>query len=208
MFEPNKVFESIYHSPLNKSIQQTIISFEASSDKILRPNLINIIEKHFQQFFNILTNKSRTASDIHRSNLAHFEADWRDIQSTNTCLSCLRRRPQYGLSCGHVICENCVQIFGDCSPDDIWLFFISRYFLCNEKMPEDINIRVRPPTAGVGVLYIDKGGTQGIVPLGLMKRIEERIGLPIPFQDFFKIAHGISSDKFYLENSSIYLYSL
>ncbi|KAI9784309.1 MAG: hypothetical protein M1839_002370 [Geoglossum umbratile] len=52
---------------------------------------------------------------------------------------------------------------------------------------------MHPPTAGVGVLCIDGGGARGVVPLKLMKRIQDRIGLPIPFQTLFKVAFGISS---------------
>ncbi|KAH9203240.1 hypothetical protein DL95DRAFT_419207 [Leptodontidium sp. 2 PMI_412] len=59
-------------------------------------------------------------------------------------------------------------------------------------MPEEVVVKVHPPTAGVGVLCID-GGTRGVLPLKFMKRIEDRIGLPIPLQKFFKVAFGISS---------------
>jgi patatin-like phospholipase/acyl hydrolase len=54
---------------------------------------------------------------------------------------------------------------------------------------------VHPPTAGAGILCIDGGGTRGIVPLVLMKRIHDRIGLPIPLQRFVKVAFGVSIGK-------------
>ena len=60
-------------------------------------------------------------------------------------------------------------------------------------MSEKIIVRVHPPTAGVGVLCIDGGGARGVVPLKLMKRIQDCIGLPIPLQTLFKVAFGISS---------------
>jgi patatin-like phospholipase/acyl hydrolase len=62
-------------------------------------------------------------------------------------------------------------------------------------MPEELKVKVHPPTAGVGVLCIDGGGARGVIPLKLMKRIQDRIGLSIPFQRFFKVAFGISSGK-------------
>jgi len=61
-------------------------------------------------------------------------------------------------------------------------------------MPE-VAVQVHPPTSGVGVLCINGGGARGVVPLKLMKRIQDRIGLPIPFQKVFKVAFGISSGK-------------
>jgi patatin-like phospholipase/acyl hydrolase len=54
-------------------------------------------------------------------------------------------------------------------------------------------VKTHPPTAGVGVICIDGGGTRGVLPLRTMKRIQDRIGLRIPLQKFFKVAFGISS---------------
>jgi hypothetical protein len=75
------------------------------------------------------------------------------------------------------------------------MYKIHHCFLCGEDMPEEVAIKVHPPTAGVGILCIDGGGARGALPLKIMKRIQERIGLPIPFQKFFKVAFGISSGK-------------
>jgi patatin-like phospholipase/acyl hydrolase len=61
-------------------------------------------------------------------------------------------------------------------------------------MPKEVVVKIHPPTAGVGgVLCIDGGGTRGVLPLKYMKRIEDRIGLRMPLQKFFKVAFGISS---------------
>ena len=70
-------------------------------------------------------------------------------------------------------------------------------------MSEEIVVKVHPPTAGVGVLCVDGGGTRGVLPLKFMKRIEERIGLQIPLQRFFKVAFGISSGTFELVSFKI-----
>jgi len=59
-----------------------------------------------------------------------------------------------------------------------------------------VTVKIHPPTAGVGILCIDGGGTRGALPLRIMKRLHERIGLPLPFQKLFKIAFGISSGAF------------
>jgi patatin-like phospholipase/acyl hydrolase len=60
-------------------------------------------------------------------------------------------------------------------------------------MPQELVVRVHPPTAGVGVLSIDGGGARGVLPLEFMRRIQDRIGLPMPLQKFFKVAFGVSS---------------
>ena len=62
-------------------------------------------------------------------------------------------------------------------------------------MLKQITIRTHPPNAEVEVLCLDSGDARDIRTLRIMKRIQERIGLPIPVQKFFKVAFGISSDK-------------
>jgi hypothetical protein len=62
-------------------------------------------------------------------------------------------------------------------------------------MTLEITVKIHPPTAGVGVLCIDGGGARGVLPLKVMKRIEDRIGLSIPLQRFFKVAFGVSSGE-------------
>lgn len=56
-------------------------------------------------------------------------------------------------------------------------------------------MRVHAPTAGIGILCIDGGGVRGIIPTTILELLEERIGLPIPIQEHFKLALGISAGK-------------
>ena len=70
-------------------------------------------------------------------------------------------------------------------------------------MTEELIVKVHPPIAGVGVLYIDSGGTRGVVPLTFIKRIQDRIGLPLPFQRFFKVAFGVSSGELSTEDARV-----
>ena len=192
VFHPEHVLESLYKGVFP---DERVIAFADSKDAILRSGLINLVSTHVRSFFEQLTHDSLTAAEIHRCTLNRFRDYWRRIQSSSTCLCCLRRRPQYALSCGHILCENCVLVFGTADTRDQWMYKIHHCFLCGEEMPKEVAIRVHPPTAGVGILCIDGGGTRGTLPLGIMKRIQDRIGLPIPFQKFFKVAFGISSGK-------------
>ncbi|KAK8912311.1 Phospholipase A I [Metarhizium anisopliae] len=52
---------------------------------------------------------------------------------------------------------------------------------------------VPPPTAGVGLLSLDGGGVRGIVQTEILRLLEERIGLPIPVQEHFQLAAGVSA---------------
>src|SRR6266536_5086621 len=178
IFEPAEVFEVLYKDIFSEISKDRVMAFEGSEDVILRSDFINTVERHLERDFEQSIRESTPASEIHRGNLGRFGIRWREIQSTSTCLSCLRRRPQYGLPCGHAVCENCVLIFGDCSVDNLWIFKVPRCILCGVKMSE-VAVQVHPPTSGVGVLCINGGGARGVVPLKLMKRIQDRIGLPI-----------------------------
>ncbi|KAH7308904.1 phospholipase [Stachybotrys elegans] len=103
------------------------------------------------------------------------------------------QQPIGDLPCKHSICGNCAEIFGKPSNYDDSDFIIKRYFLCQSEPPEEVKIKIHPPTAGIGILCVDGGGVKGTIPLAIMRRIEERIDLPIQFQRFFKVAFGVSS---------------
>jgi hypothetical protein len=194
VFEPKNVFQALYRNVFHQVSEDSVMAFKDSRDVILRSGFIKLVESNLQKFFEQSICGVPT-SEIHKRSLRRFEGRWHDIRSSSTCLVCLRRRPQYNLACGHCVCENCVKIFGACSLDDPWIFKVHHCFLCGTGMPQEVIVKVNPPTAGVGVLCIDGGGTRGVVPLKLMKRIQDCIGLPIPLQNFFKVAFGISSGK-------------
>jgi len=196
---------------LIKANKDRVISFDGYKEIILRSGFITKIEKFFEQYTERFLNEKLPSAEIHRANLQLYQDRWHGIKSNNTCLSCLRRRPQHKLYCGHEICENCVIIFGKRSTNDPWVFEIDECFLCGESMvlnsPEVqlkkesgleientvLIIRIHPPTAGVGILCVDGGGIRATAPLGFMKRIKKRLDLPIAIQRFFKLAVGVSS---------------
>jgi hypothetical protein len=62
-------------------------------------------------------------------------------------------------------------------------------------MPNNITIKVHSLTIKVGVLYINKRGTRGIIPLMLIKIIQDYIGVPIPLPQFVKVVFGVSIGK-------------
>ncbi|KAJ0100665.1 hypothetical protein J7T55_002025 [Diaporthe amygdali] len=196
LFKPSDVFNALYREIFLQVSKSRVICFEGSSDVMLRSGFIDAVEKHFDESFGQLIRGPNTSARIHGETLGRYRTAWKEIHSNSTCLSCLRRRPQYGLQCGHVVCESCVLSFGNRSPGDPWLFELETCFLCGEEMLGGALVRVHPPTAGVGVLCVDGGGVRGIAPLRLMRRIQERLSLPIPFQRLVQVAFGISSDVF------------
>ncbi|CAK7206337.1 hypothetical protein SEUCBS139899_009126 [Sporothrix eucalyptigena] len=197
LFRPGDVFDQLYERPLLEAIPERVVTFVGSQDVMLRSGFVREVRRHLHTHFAAMTGAgrgaARPAADVHRDTLARFRHRWRSVQSSTTCLSCQRRRPQVELPCGHAICENCVVVYAQPCAGDKWLVRLSACLLCNAALPERFAFRLHPPTAGVGVLCIDGGGIRGVVPLQLLKRIEDRVALPIPFQRFVKVAFGVSS---------------
>ena len=163
------------------------------SDGLLLPSsLADIVLAKLELLFEHLV-RGEDAAALHQTTLAEFRANWLDIQSSQTCLTCLMRRPQYTLTCGHALCENCVQTFGNSEDGDPYLFAVDTCTLCGASV--SLVVRVRPPTAGQGILCIDGGGVRGVIPATLLELIQERLDLPIPVQEHFSLAYGISAGE-------------
>jgi hypothetical protein len=184
----------MYEQALSDALGERVISFPTSRDIVLRTGVLNVIQTHLYEYFEILTT-SRTSSSasIHLANLRRFHDKWQQVQSDITCLICLSRVPEHRLPCGHALCEPCIQIYGNES--EPWTYRIGACLLCMAEWSEDIIVGVKAPTRGVSILCLDGGGTRAIIPLTLMKRIQERTGLSLPIQKYFKVVAGVSSGK-------------
>ncbi|KAL6406357.1 hypothetical protein AUP68_09147 [Ilyonectria robusta] len=143
---------------------------------------------------------------LHRQRLAHSQTEWSDLQSDDTCFSCLRRRPQYALQgCIHSICQFCVKAFHRQSEDDPWDFYVDVCLLCGTQTPGQV-IRMKPVTATTRVLSIDGGGARGRAPLENLRILEDAIGLPYPVQKNFDFVIGTSSGNsipYYISESGL-----
>jgi hypothetical protein len=89
-----------------------------------------------------------------------------------------------------------MQIYGNES--EPWTFRMSCCLFCLAEWSEDVVVAVKAPTRGVSILCLDGGGTRGIIPLTLMKRIQEQTGLSLPIQQYFKLIAGVSSGRLVL----------
>lgn len=186
------MFNSLYKTFLYKAGQS--ISGSPVSD------FVEAVQIHLNRYFQQYQHggENDDPADLHSFNFIQFRHILQNMRSSNTCLCCLRRRPQYCLPCGHFICENCVIVFGD-STEEAYVFNVSRCFLCGQKPKEVVAVRVRPPTAGAGFLCLDGGGTRGIIQLTIMKLIQDRLG-SIPLQRCIPLSFGVSVGEFPLRN--------
>ena len=195
-FPPGQVFLTLYKDVCYQVSRTGVLVHNGSLNLVLPSVFIKMIQDQLEKFFEKHVSGSGTPSAvIHSDNLARFRSQWLMIRSEGTCLTCLRRKPEYFLLCGHPVCENCAQVFGQRSEHDRWAFVIPNCFTCGREF-QNVTIKVKPDTAGVSVLSIDGGGIRGIVPLQFLQVLQDRVGLPIPVQENFDIAFGTSSGQY------------
>ena len=127
-----------------------------------------------------------SAAQIHRTK-AKSLLPWTLIKSNKTCLWCLRRKPEYTLSCGHAVCDMCVLVFGQENVAN--LYNLEECLLCSEG---HLTIRLKPTTSGERVISIDGGGIRGIIPLEFLAILQNLLGSDLQLPDLFDVAYGTS----------------
>lgn len=114
-------------------------------------------------------------------------------KTNKTCLGCLPRSPEKVLTCGHALCDVCVQYFGSRCSEARDAYCLDKCMLCGMNN-ERTFLLVLPPTAGIRILSLDGGGVRGIVPLVLMQKLESHLdGFQLPIRDFFDFVCGTSA---------------
>ena len=129
----------------------------------------------------------------HRRQLRTFSSKVSPLFSDETCLCCIRRRPQHRFICGHLVCQTCIKVFYAADPNDRWLLRVHSCLLCGAGA-SDVAIRTIPDTARARVLSIDGGGVRGCAPIKMLHAIQEVVGIPgLDVQRNFDVAVGTSS---------------
>jgi hypothetical protein len=121
---------------------------------------------------------------------------WHKLQSYKTCFTCLRTVPDHCLPCGHALCEFCVMDFGGVSPERGSAILLEHCVLCLDTWKEPQLVKLKPRCAGVRVLALDGGGVKGILEIAMLLKLEERIGLGLPIQEFFDLIIGTSTGAY------------
>lgn len=129
---------------------------------------------------------------LQKSQLAAVNAIFPLPSLTQTCLSCVARRPQHPLPCGHWICSTCVLVFGKAVETDYFLFTLDSCVVCG-KDTNKRRIRIVPFTASVRSMCVEGGGAKGRGPLEMLKELQRRVNLPYLVQRNFDFIFGTSS---------------
>ena len=111
------------------------------------------METHVSLLFSAVELDFETAAELHADNMAFFLTAWKVLKSNTTCLYCIRRKPEYKLSCSHAICEDCVQIFGSVVGDKSSHYHLSKCILCVHE--GTLTARLKRVTAGCRLLNVD-----------------------------------------------------
>ena len=186
VFDPELIYDDIYKPLCVKSL---VIS---SKEQSLVPHHNQAIRERLADQFSVMQISWATADSIHRGNFGSINIPWAKLQSNQTCLPCLRRKPEYVLSCGHSVCETCVRIFGRPVLGSEYTYELESCLLCSSGW---LTVALKPPTAGVRILSIDGGGIRGVVPLEFLRILQNVVGPNCPIRDLFDLAFGTSSGE-------------
>lgn len=191
-FEIGDVFRSIYEESCQKVCCEATLVAKEAKRFLDQPSFVALVRRELSlQYKRFLTLPS--AAEAHKRLMGRFSGHWSKLRSHETCFSCVARRPQFGLSCGHSVCENCVKVFGNKNDLDPWVYHVSQCFICGAGVGS-LAIRVRPENASIRVLSIDGGGVRGVAPLQFLRTLQDQLRLPnYPIQRHFDLIYGTSS---------------
>lgn len=133
---------------------------------------------------------THTSAFLRKDVLNKYYDRWSGLYSTASCLICLCRPPEHMLPCQHSLCDNCVVTYGLASQVAEYYFDLTRCPICNQAFK--ITIRQLPPTKRPVVLSLDGGGIRGIIQLGLLHSLENRLGGNIKLSEIFELFVGTS----------------
>ncbi|KAL5936827.1 hypothetical protein ACKVV1_011385 [Pyricularia oryzae] len=192
VFEIDDVFRSIYEEICKKVFYGAMLAAEEAECFFDQPSFVALVRRELRlRHKRFLTLQS--AAEAHQRLMESFRGHWSKVRSHETCFSCVSRRPQFGLSCGHFVCENCIRVFGNKNDLDPWVYHVKQCLLCGADVG-NMAIRVRPDNASVRVLSIDGGGVRGVAPLRFLQTLQDQLRLPdYPVQRHFDVIYGTSS---------------
>ncbi|KAF1844020.1 FabD/lysophospholipase-like protein [Cucurbitaria berberidis CBS 394.84] len=154
---------------------------------------------------NARNDEIQVAAEIHRDDVMawfyrHVSGDGRPgrYNSHSVCFCCLLRPPEHALPCGHVLCTQCIMIYGHPRPG-------SRTEIQIEYCPLEVQtvrasqpwrVHLKPDAAGVRILTLDGGGIRGIVELEILQSLEKELNGRngrLRIQSFFDLVVGTST---------------
>lgn len=131
----------------------------------------------------------------HTNLLKGLSAHLKHVKSNRACLCCLMRMADKVLTCGHSLCDICIQIFAEPVMPEKHTYKLRECVLCCVELETSKSVfRFIPRTAGKRVLSIDGGGVKGVIALEILSFVGGELkGLDCELRDFFDFGCGTSS---------------
>lgn len=185
-FKPRLVYNEIYKSFL-------IQIFRILHDIPTAENHSRRLQRQFSNLTSMSTNRFISTAQVHQKNIRNKILQWSRLRSNGTCFACLRRQPEHTLIYEHALCDICVQIFESIKPGVSHQYYVQNCPLCGVG---NLLVTLKPPTADVKVLIIDKGGVRGVVLLEFLRKLQNTVGPECAIQNLFDLAFDINSGKY------------
>lgn len=116
--------------------------------------------------------------------------------SAKTCLACLQFAPDHVLSCGHMLCTDCVKDFGVPLDTRRYCYRMQSCILCgNAEIDNDKQdlVQLDSRFGGARILTLDGGGIRGIVELAILEKIMKHVAFKVPIRELFDLVVGTST---------------
>lgn len=168
-------------------------ALESSYSNLFARHLCGEVERHCINQFSRLQNGLISSSRLHWGNIRQLDASISSYRSNTTCLFCLRRMPEYHLSCGHCVCNECILVFGAATSGREGRFKLR----CILDDRGETTVDLKPRTAGIRAIGIDGGGSRAATSLEFLKGLQ-RLLHNQPLHEMVDIATGSSSGNPYI----------
>ncbi|GAA93247.1 phospholipase, patatin family protein [Aspergillus luchuensis IFO 4308] len=180
-FRPDHVFDTLYRD-LCGSAWRTVGDPDGSGH-------CDSIRSYFAEQFRRLS-PVHSSRAIRQDELIRFGRRWSALTLPTACVFCLRRWAEHQTSCRHGICDPCVTMFGQRARGVEYYRDLAQCPLCQGSL--QLTVRQLPPTKRPVVLALDGGGIRGMVTLGLLRALEQRLAGAITLPEIPDLIAGTS----------------
>ncbi|PYH75612.1 FabD/lysophospholipase-like protein [Aspergillus uvarum CBS 121591] len=181
-FDPISMFRTLYANDCRTACQ----TWPPSPANAFR----QAVEREFAVLFAALQQAPGSAK-LRASVLRQAASTWCTVKPSDFCLFCLRQPPVHVLPCGHTICDTCANIFGNPNAGAEYRVELVGCRLC--QAPFSFVIRFLPPTKRPTLLVLDGGGVRGVVTLGYLAALEDKLGDKQGLREIFDLTVGTSA---------------
>ncbi|GKZ63674.1 hypothetical protein AnigIFM49718_004355, partial [Aspergillus niger] len=180
-FRPDYVFDTLYRD-LCGSAWRTAGYPDGSGHS-------DAIRSCFAEQFRRLS-PVHTSRAIRQAELIRFGRRWSALTLPTACVFCLGRWAEHQTPCRHGICDICVTMLGQRARGVEYHRDLAQCPLCQGAL--QLTVRQLPPTKRPVVLALDGGGIRGMVTLGLLRALEQRLAGAITLPEIPDLTAGTS----------------